>query len=217
MNTKGKKIEMISNAYLVIGILLIILGSLIIVIARFPQVWYALELHSSESELSILTTPIHEDFRGYTEKKPDEVPAKQSLPNVDSSLPKENRVVIPKVGIDAKIHEGENFEKLLEKGVWRVNEFGTPEDDKPIILAAHRFGYSSWSREKREQEAFFNLPSTRVGDTIDIIWNQRLYVYKIYKIDEDTQITDYSANLILYTCKLYNSPVRIFRYAERIR
>jgi sortase (surface protein transpeptidase) len=216
MNMKGKKIEIISNAYLIIGIVLIVLGTLMIVIARFPQVWYSLQIHTSESELNILTSNINKDFRGYVERKPEKQSEEQPLPNVDSSLPKENRIIIPKVGINAKIHEGEDYRKPLEKGVWRVNEFGTPEDDKLMILVAHRFGYSTWSREKREKEAFFNLPNTRVGDRLDVIWNQRLYVYEIYKVDEDTQITDYSADLILYTCKLYNSPVRIFRYAVRI-
>jgi hypothetical protein len=64
--------------------------------------------------------------------------------------------------------------------------------------------------------SFFSLPKTRVGDKIDIIWGQRKYEYEIYKAETKTQISDYDADLILYTCLLYNSPDRIFRYARRI-
>jgi sortase (surface protein transpeptidase) len=96
-------------------------------------------------------------------------------------------------------------------------DYGQPDkNDLPIIVAAHRFGYVYWDRETRNRVSFFRLPDTKVGDEIEIIWNQRRYVYEIYAEDESTYIKDYEADLILYTCKYFNSPQRIFRYATRI-
>ena len=99
-----------------------------------------------------------------------------------------------------------------------VPEFGDPiNSEKTIIIAAHRFGYSYWSREERSVVSFYNLPKTGIGDTVSIIWDQREFVYEIYKAEESTYITDYDADLILYTCKYFNSPVRIFRYAKTVQ
>ena len=55
-----------------------------------------------------------------------------------------------------------------------------------------------------------------IGDRIEIIWGQRKYVYEIYRAEDSTGIQDYEADLILYTCRLFNSPTRIFRYANRV-
>lgn len=65
--------------------------------------------------------------------------------------------------------------------------------------------------------SFYKLPSLEKGDIVEIVWNQRIYKYKIYKTTENTKITDYNADLILYTCKMYwESPERIFKYAVRV-
>ena len=84
------------------------------------------------------------------------------------------------------------------------------------MIASHRFGYSSWSEEKRRLISFFNLPETKVGNRITIIWNQRKYVYEIVEVGETTYVENYDTDLILYTCRYYNSPVRIFRYANLV-
>ena len=84
-----------------------------------------------------------------------------------------------------------------------------------MILAAHRWGYVYWTNSFRTLNSFYNLPKLAVGDKIEIIWNQRKYLYEIYDSGTGDKITDYSANLILYTCELWNSPTRIFKYAKR--
>ena len=141
-------------------------------------------------------------------------------PRLDTSLPLENRVSIPSVGINTKINEMpyENYEEALKVGVWRVPDFGTPYERKaPVILAAHRYGYLRWSVPYRLKNSFYNLPKVKVGDTVEIIWRQRKYIYEVYAEGKGEEITDYSADLILYTCEDLNSPVRIFKYARLIR
>ena len=81
-------------------------------------------------------------------------------------------------------------------------------------MAAHRFGYLKWSDSYRRQNSFYNLPKLKKGDVVRIIWKQRKYVYEIYGLEEGEEILDYSADLILYTCKFLDSSVRIFRYGR---
>jgi LPXTG-site transpeptidase (sortase) family protein len=142
----------------------------------------------------------------------------------DVSLPEGHYLSIPKIGVDTIIWEGEsdNYDKALKKGVWRVNDFATPElatpnSGKPVILAAHRFGYIEWTQEYRLKNSFYKLPDLKPGDEVEIVWNQHRYKYQVTKLEEGTQISDYSSDLILYTCKYLVSPIRIFVYAKIIQ
>ena len=138
----------------------------------------------------------------------------------DPSLPEGQYLTIPAIGIDTTVLEASSsaYEDALRKGVWRVPEFGTPESGKgrPIILAAHRFGYVDWTQSYREQNSFYNLPDVAVGESLILTWNQHRYTYIVTKIEEGTEITDYSSDLILYTCKFLVSPIRIIVYAELV-
>lgn len=159
---------------------------------------------------------------------------KIELPDVDPSLPAKNGLIIDAIGVRGEIHEGDDWETALRQGIWRVPNFATPLGDTvqsdtvtprlpagtassaPIILAAHRWGYLEWSTSFRKLNSFYHLPQIKVGDTLQIIWDQRLFEYKVYSVETGTQITDYNAKLILYTCQLWNSPARFFVYANRI-
>jgi sortase (surface protein transpeptidase) len=155
-------------------------------------------------------------------------PTPLPLPPVDPSLPAENGLIIDQIGVRGQIHEGEDWETILKQGIWRVPNFSTPIDQlsplskgdqggfRPIILAAHRWGYLEWSAAFRKLNSFYHLPELKVGDTIQVLWDQRLFEYKVYSVETGTKITDYNAKLILYTCQLWNSPVRFFVYANRI-
>lgn len=143
-----------------------------------------------------------------------------TLPEKDLSLPKTPTLVIKKIGVETEIVEAplDDYDFALDQGVWRVPNFGTPlEKTNPIILVAHRFGYVSWSQDFREKNSFYNLPKLDVGDQIEIIWDQRKFTYEIYQKEEAEEISHYSADLILYTCRFYNSEMRIFRYARLIK
>lgn len=141
------------------------------------------------------------------------------LPAYNSALPKVNRLVIPSIGVDTDIEEATygNYESALKKGVWRVSDFGQPDKiGAPVILAAHRFGYLAWTNSYRHYNSFYNLPKVKVGDTVNIVWQQRQYTYGVYKTETSTVISDYSADLILYTCESLSGEERIFVYAKLI-
>jgi hypothetical protein len=109
--------------------------------------------------------------------------------------------------------------EALDKGVWLVPDFGRPGDTtQPIIAAAHRFGWDWWWKtDYWKYNSFYLLTETEPGDRIEIIYDQRKWVYEIYAGEEGELITDYDADLILYTCKYLNSPIRYFRYAKLIK
>ena len=138
----------------------------------------------------------------------------------DVSLPEGHYLSIPTIGVDTVIWEGEldNYDKALRKGVWRVTDFGDPTvSGRPTILAAHRFGYLEWTQEYRLKNSFYRLPELKNGDMVEIIWDKHRYTYQIQKVEEGTEISDYSSDLIMYTCKFLVSPVRIFVYAKLVK
>lgn len=163
-----------------------------------------------------------QQFNNSTSKADLEIPEEiKPVITRDPSLPEGQYLTIPSLGIDTKVLEASSsaYEDALRRGVWRVPEFGSPDagnEGRPIILAAHRFGYVDWTQSYREQNSFYNLPDVKVGESIILTWNQHRYTYKVTKIEEGTEITDYSSDLILYTCKFLVSPIRIIVYAELV-
>lgn len=141
-----------------------------------------------------------------------------NLPELDVSKSGGQYLSIPAIGVDAVIWEAEteSYEKALRRGVWRVPEMPIPTLGGPVILAAHRFGYLEWTNEFRKKNSFFSLPKLQPGERIEILWEQRLFKYEVERVVEGEEIDDYSADLILYTCKFLKSPVRIFVYAKRV-
>jgi len=145
-------------------------------------------------------------------------PTPTPLPPQDPSLPEEYWIYIPSIGVDSQMRPTEDPDQALEQGVWLVPDFGRPEaNEDPIIVAAHRFGWDWWwQSEFGTKNSFYWLTDLKPGDQVELVSDQRKYVYEIYAGEEGTEITDYSADLILYTCKFLNSPERYFRYAKRV-
>ena len=202
----------LSKAYTITGISALVLGFALIMVPTVPYIWYVANPSATNQEIE----RIYEDIKP-EEKELEIITQERELPPINPDLPKDPYVIIEKIGVESPISDGENYIKILMNGTWMVPEFGDPiESNLSIILAAHRFGYSNWSREERNKVSYFNLPKTTIGDEIKIVWQQREFIYEIYKEEESTYISDYDADLILYTCKYFNSPIRIFRYAKAI-
>lgn len=180
-----------------------------------PMIWYRLQPNTSFALENILRRPVTSFEAVLAETEPDLVKIYQ--PPRDETLPDGNWLIIDSIGIKTQIIEEpvENYEAAFRQGVWRVPDFGTPEARKlPSILVAHRFGYLAWTNQFRRENSFFNLPKLAIGDQIEIIWDKRRYVYEVYEEGEGEQISQYTADLILYTCKFLENTTRIFRYAR---
>jgi sortase (surface protein transpeptidase) len=153
-----------------------------------------------------------------SEQTAEPSPSPMALPPRDETLPEGNWVMIPRIGVRTEILESEVAEASLEKGVWRVPEFAQPGDHTlPMILAAHRYGYKWWWNSDYWQYHSFNkLPDLEPGDLVEIIADKRKYTYEVYAGEMTTEITDYHADVILYTCKYLNAPQRYVKYARYI-
>jgi len=210
-----KNLKGIDRIYVIVGFSFLTIALIAIMVPIWPYIWYRINPKESDKDIEKIVKEIIPPQKEIKEEKKDE--ERSNIPPLDGSLPEGLFVIIPKIGVESPISTSKDYNDGLKNGTWIVSNYGTPEKTElPIILAAHRFGYSYWGKEKRDKISYYNLPKTGDGDEIHIYWNQRKYKYRIYKAEESTYISDYSADLILYTCKFFNSPIRIFRYAERI-
>jgi len=212
-----KKIEKKQKYILRITRFFMILGFMFLILSFVPSIWFSLTSKVDDYSVAILNT-----VTGKSDTKVEspviQIPDWQ--PVFDPKLGRETTLKIPEIKIDTVINEKtyQNYEDALRLGVWRIPDFGSPADrSKPMILAAHRFGYLEWSNLYRRKNSFFNLPKLKNGDLVEVAYKQRKYIYEVYSESRGEEITDYSANLILYTCETLNSKVRIFKYARLLQ
>jgi len=217
-----------SKIYSSLGISLWALAAILAFLPSWPYIYYRLSPNTSQalaSTIALTTTSTTPSITPTPTPPPTDIrdlKSEISLPPLDLSLPTKNGLIIDSIGVKSELQEGEDWENLLKKGVWRVPNFATPSENcnlrsencRPIILAAHRWGYLEWSNSFRKINSFYNLPKLKEGDKIEIIWEQRKYEYKVTSTSTGTEINDYSHDLILYTCQLWNSPLRFFVYAK---
>lgn len=139
-------------------------------------------------------------------------------PAFNPDLPTGEWLSIPRIGVRSSLVETKDSAEALKTGLWLVPGYGHPGDNSlPIIVAAHRFGWNWWWQSDYWQyNSFYRLPETEPGDMIEVIADQRKWIFEIYAGEEVDEITDYDADLILYTCKFLNSPIRHIRYARLI-
>lgn len=203
----------VSKGFKKIALFSFAIGVLLLALFYAPSVWYNIQAGGTKtiSNLILKTLKKSETVTVPVRK----VDAYQ--PVVDSKLPLSPTLKIPAIGVNTTLNEASiaDFESALRLGVWRVPDFGTPaERSKPTILAAHRYGYLVWTDLYRHLNSFYNLPKVKVGDTVEIDYGQRKYIYEIYKTETAQEISDYNADLILYTCETLNGQNRVFEYAR---
>lgn len=124
---------------------------------------------------------------------------------------------IPSIGVDTKLYTGED-PYTLEKGAWILPYHGLPSvvpSESPIVIAAHRWGANGTSYDYRAKNLFFNLPSLKEGDVVELVWGGDIFRYRINYKEENTYVSRLE-DLILVTCKYYDSLERVFVYAEKI-
>ncbi len=202
----------ISGILRLISLILGLAGGLIIMTTFLSKAYYAIASNGENVNLKAIEETARTSDSGVSQGQ-----KKAYEPAFDSKLPLSPMLYITSIGVSTKILEAPlaDYEPALRQGVWRVPDFSTPTDrSKPIILAAHRFGYLKWSIPYRLQNSFYNLPKVKDGDVVKIVWGQRKYTYEVYKTETGDKITDYSADLILYTCQTLDSQTRIFKYAR---
>lgn len=110
-------------------------------------------------------------------------------------IPRDIRLVIPKIAVDTQVFEGES-ERALESGVYHHVETADPGQDDNVAIAGHRV-----------RRAFTLLHQLEPGDPILLYWNGTEHDYRVDRVfavgPEDTSILDPAdqEQLTLYTCR----------------
>ena len=120
--------------------------------------------------------------------------------------PAENRIIIPKIGVD--IHYAPGEESLDRGAQWRYPERGNPATGGNFILAAHRLSIQPTPQGTVEKSPFYRVDQLTNNDQVLIDYNGKRYLYEITKIFDvkpnQTEIEEPSSTavLTLYTCSL---------------
>ncbi len=136
------------------------------------------------------------------------------VPIPEAKFPDTNRLVIPKIGVDSEILEGDTILVLnYKEGVWHEPKAINPTENGNMVLAGHRLQYMP-----PNATTFYNLDKIEEGDKIVIYWQQKDYIYVVnskFEVTPDqVEIKDSHKDipheLTLYTCTpLYTSERRL--------
>lgn len=113
-------------------------------------------------------------------------------------VPKENTLVIPRLRLNKRVHEGADA-ATLARGLWRRPHTSMPDRGGNTVIAGHRFTYSS-------PAIFYHLDKLKVGDKIALFWDKTEYNYEVQSIrivdpgDVEVERPTDEPTLTLYTC-----------------
>ncbi len=131
-------------------------------------------------------------------------------------IPKENRLVIPQIDLNAEVYNG-LYASTLSKGIWHRPKTSTPDQGGNTVLVAHRFTYHS-------PAIFYNLDKMKKDDTFVLYWGGKEYDYKVKEIrivqPTDVYIEEQTAEpiLTLYTCTpLWTSKERLVVISDLVK
>lgn len=131
-------------------------------------------------------------------------------------IPKENTLVIPKIGVNTAIVEGKT-EDALNRGIWHRPKGSTPDKGGNTVLAGHRYQYVSGPH------TLFSLDKVAIGDRIMLYWEGKEYIYEVFEttvvkptaleIEHNTK----EAIVTIYTCTpIYTTLNRLVVKAKAI-
>lgn len=181
----------------VLSVIIIILAFYIFFLPVLPEVgwwWW----HSAP----LVSKPVH------TALAPHHSPA---------SVPKDNRLIIPAMDLNAAIVQGTSPRVLDTGGAWLRPNGSTPDHGGNTVMAGHRLTYTN------PRGVFYFLDKVQVGDPIEVDWHGVAYIYKTTTIEivppQDTAVEAATTNaqLTLYTCTpLWNFQQRLVVIAQKV-
>jgi len=141
----------------------------------------------------------------------------QSFPKTKYSV-SQNRIIIPKIGVNAPIIESKNSEYGLSKGSWHVPESSTPDKGGNTVITGHRFKYLP-----PNNLTFYLFDKLEIGDIVSVLWKEKNYYYKIKetKIVKPTDLSILEPTkksiLTMFTCDpIYSQKNRLVIISELI-
>jgi len=190
--------------------LLIAIGIAVLIYPFIPYLSYKLFPPSQENAASLIETPRKSGFLSFLPIIGDKIATSEEPPTG-------NRLIIPKIGVNIRIVEGENDRALL-RGAWRIPQSSTPDKKGNTVITGHRFRFLP-----PNNTTFYLLDKMGVGDKFTIIWEDKEYQYQVKETKvvnpDQTEITAPSSQPIitLYTCTpLFTTKQRLVVTGELI-
>lgn len=200
---KGLKILILFLEFLAVALVLYL-----IVLPLYPSVKYKTtikeysELPEAEERV-IIKEQVAEFKSSFPENKFDVSP---------------NRVIIPKIGVNAPIVVTDNADYGLSQGAWLVPNTSTPDKGGNTVITGHRFKYLP-----PHNLTFYLFHKLEAGDLVSIVWKERDYLYRVKetRIVADTEVsilnhTD-EPTLTMFTCHpIYSIEKRLVIISELV-
>ncbi len=126
--------------------------------------------------------------------------------NLPSPQIGQDRVIIPKIGVD--IPYSQNESSLNSGAWWRHSDRGSPKKGGNFILAAHRFEIQPTPLATWQKSPFYHIDKLVVGDDIITDYQGKRYGYKVDAIihvkptQTEIEATSTTPKLTLYSCTL---------------
>lgn len=145
--------------------------------------------------LYVIVAPFLPELAYRTQKAPLLVASEEG--DAPEVIPEENTLVIPRMKLQEKIHEGGQW--LLSKGIWHTPQTGSPAAGGNMVLSGHRFTYGG-------PAVLYHLDKVQEGDKIVIYWEQKRYEYTVHNIfvvpptQVEIQNQTEEPLLTIYTC-----------------
>ncbi|MFA6512025.1 MAG: sortase [Patescibacteria group bacterium] len=189
---------------LAVSIGLLLIGAALIAYPFLPRIKYA--LLKPEPQFP------------YQSRLIDENPELASLPETAfKPVPEDNRLVIPKIGVDVAIVEGAD-QNALNRGIWHIPDTSNPTLGGNTVLSGHRFQYLPPS-----SQTLYLLDKLETHDDIIIYWEGKEYDYKVTGRDiilpTQVEILENTSNaqLTLFTCTpLFTTSKRLVIFSEQV-
>jgi sortase A len=159
-----------------VAVFLIITGLAVVIYPFWPEIQYKLWLPNEDKALASLTVTNQSNTNSYVSG---------SLPIIHKTVTGDNRIIIPKIGVDMKIVEGTNEKTALNLGAWHLPYTSSPDKGGNTVISAHRYKYRPPSKE-----TFYLLDKLAVDDTFTVNWQGLEYNYRVTetKVVEPTDI-----------------------------
>ncbi len=177
---KKQKLSRRQLVLAVIGLLLVLVGVYLLFLTQIPKRSWADPAKSDE-------------VKQLETQKTDEIPAGY-------------HVVIPSIGVNAEIINGEVENLKGNQVLHRFPDRGDPVSGGNFILVGHRFIVHYNPNWVKEASVFYNLPETKIGDPVFIYWNRQKFEYKIvksYAVEPHQIAVEFKSSkpkLTIYTC-----------------
>jgi len=189
---------------------LILLGASLLIYPFWPKIEYAV---AKKESVFPYTSRLTTDGKVSSDITLSRLPVTQNKP-----APKENRLVIPSIGVDMLILEGATEKTLDRGGIWHIPKTSNPSLGSNTVFSGHRWQYLPPSGR-----TLYLLDKVKIGEPIIVYWEGKEYDYRVSRREvvdpsrTDIQDPTDTPQLTIFTCTpIFSTKQRLVLYGEFI-